>query len=287
MFISGYLSKGVTSHREKELNTLLYPFVVFQIAYTSFFILMTRGTFDVNLFSPVYLTWYMICLFFCRLFLPYLRMLKKNVCIFILLLLSFAAGFFVSNNFLAFYRTFYFLPIFYLGYSVTNLETSMEKIYNKKWYFYFFFTITSIIVFILSYMKYDNYAQIRLCFTTDSSFRGLYTIDGGKVFGFVISLFMTLSFCLICYDFYRRKNAIYFFEKVGENTMSIYSLHGFFVLTLIVILYKVPSIASIPIGLASAAVLCWLLSRDKVVNIFDFAFDFKHISNKLNINPYN
>lgn len=57
ILISGYLSKRVDSHRKKELDTLLWPFVIFQLLY--FVYCKATGVYrpSINPFSPIYLNW--------------------------------------------------------------------------------------------------------------------------------------------------------------------------------------------------------------------------------------
>ena len=129
ILLSGYLSKGVTTQRTKEIDTLLYPFVVFQVFNFIFTYFTGYGHGSINLFSPAYLNWYIIALFFWRLFLPFFQKMKKVVVVIVTLaVLWLLSGYGVPNSFLSFYRIFYFLPFFMLGYYIDDLEYLMVKI---------------------------------------------------------------------------------------------------------------------------------------------------------------
>lgn len=287
IFISGYLSKNVKDHREKDINLLLYPFVIFQMAYTLFCLIISKGSFNVNLFTPVYLTWYLVTLFFCRLFLPYLRMVKTKYCYILLLIVAFTSGFFVTNEFLAFYRTLYFLPIFYFGFRIDNIEVLLSKINCYKVVFYLLFAIVSTGIFSLSYFDAKYYSVIRLFITTDHCYEGSILVAIGKLAGFCLSLFMLLTFFLICYNINRKINMSFFIE-IGRNSMSVYVLHGFFVIATIPYIVKyLPFGANAVVCFGMTIFLCWLFSRKKVADFFTLFFDFRKLCNLMKINIYN
>ncbi len=287
MFLSGYLSKGVKSHRVKDLNSLLYPFLVFQILYSLFYCLNGSVSYSFSLFTPVYLTWYMISLFFCRLFLPYLTMIKTKSCVVILIVLMSISGFFVNNSFLAFYRTLYFLPIFYLGYITPNLNEIMKKLYPYRWWVLTLFTAISVVIFYLSSLNEGYYEKIHWYITTDIGYKGSWMTAGFKMIGFVLSLFMSLAFFMFCYILFNKKTGSRFLGEVGRNSMCVYVIHGFIVVSSVHLFMKyIPAVWGILCGLVLSLFLCWILSRERIVKLFQFLFDFNKISELLKIKIY-
>lgn len=287
IIISGYLSKGVKAHRIKDLNTLLYPFVLFQLLYALFYYLKSFGAFQFNPFTPVYLTWYMITLFICRLLLPYLAMIKTRTCFVLLFLIMIASGFYTNNNFLASYRTLFFLPLFYLGYKIQDVEQLIKRVYPYRIVILLLLLLIVAIVSYYSYLSESNYDQIRLYFTTDSSYQQSWVIAMGKMVGLLISLFMVLSFFVASYSASRLKFARQFICDVGRNSMSVYVLHGFIVLSVIpLFLRQMPAFLSIPLCVGLSILLCWFFSRKKIVSFFKVFFDFGELSRKLKINIY-
>ena len=279
LFISGYLSKNVVSHRMKDLETLLYPFVIFQIVYILFYVVGTAGTFRFNLFAPVYLTWYLVTLFFCRLFLPYLRMINTKTCLVVLFLMAIVSGFYVDNGFLAFYRTLYFLPVFYIGFKWNDIEESVAKLYKFKYLLMALLFVLCVVVFLASSYSMDYYSRIRLCISTDHNYSGSSLVALGKICGYFLSFIMMTSFFLITHIIDKKNEKVnVFFEQVGRHSMSVYTLHGFFVLGTIPFFSRyLPLWLNIITSITMSLLLCYVFSRKKVVHVFKFAFDFKEL----------
>ena len=283
ILLSGYLSKGITTHRTKEIDTLLYPYVVFQILNFIFTYLTGYGHGSINLFSPAYLNWYIIALFFWRLFLPYFQKMKKVVVIIILALLWLLSGYGVPNSFLSFYRIFYFLPFFMLGYYIDDIEQVMIKM-SKHTGVVVAVTILIIIgVFALSFDDRMN-VIVHNALAPDAGYKKSILSVVSKMAGMGIQFVMTFCFIYACYLIRRKLTG---FNKWGKNSMSIYIVHGFITLVLVpVLISKINVYLGLSISILLSALICWFLSREMVVKALQPLLNLNDICSRLKINIY-
>ena len=120
IFLSGMLSKPALNQSDilKLVKSLIIPFVVFSLFYEGLNFCNTGelSQYTKNL-QPFWILWFLYSLFIWKLCLPLL--LKTKVPIVISLALSLAAGYFDGTMPLGFSRTFYFLPFFVIGHTVS------------------------------------------------------------------------------------------------------------------------------------------------------------------------
>lgn len=283
ILLSGYLSKGVTTQRTKEIDTLLYPFVVFQILNFIFTYLTGYGHGSINLFSPAYLNWYIIALFFWRLFLPYFQKMKKAVVVITLAVLWFISGYGVPNSFLSFYRIFYFLPFFMLGYYIDDIEKVMIRMSKYKAIVIVVAVVMTIGLFALSFDKEMN-VIIHNAFAPDAGYRKSIMSVVSKIVGMGVQFVMTFCFIYACYLV---RGALSSFTKWGMNSIGIYIVHGFITLVLVpVLISKMNVFLGLSISILLSAVICWLLSREMVVKTLQPLLNLNVICSRLKINIY-
>ena len=283
ILLSGYLSKGVTTQRTKEIDTLLYPFVVFQVLNFVFTFFTGYGYGRINLFSPAYLNWYIIALFFWRLFLPYFQKMKKVVVIITLAVLWLLSGYGVPNSFLSFYRIFYFLPFFMLGYYINDIEQVMIKMSRHKAIAIVATVVITIGLFALSYDKEMN-VIIHNAFAPDAGYKKSVLSVVSKIVGIGVQFVMTFCFIYVCYFV---QGLFGCFTKWGMNSMSIYIVHGFITLVLVpVLISKMNVYLGLSISVLLSGIICWLLSRDMVVKTLQPLLNLNVICSKLKINIY-
>ena len=151
VFISGYFSKHINECRRKTIDTLLYPFILFQainIIYTFF---IPYEPLIGNIFYPYHQNWYLLALFWWRCFIPYRRFFKKWIVIAFSILLSLSVGFFPEwNGFLGLYKTAYFLPFFVFGIYCDNLTKLLTRLISHKLFWLCIFIVSILVIFLLS-----------------------------------------------------------------------------------------------------------------------------------------
>lgn len=287
IFISGYLSKRVTTQRTKEIDTLLWPFIVFQILMLIYSKLTGFGGGGINLFETKYLNWYILALFFWRLIVPYCDKIKHYVAIVSAFGLAFFAGYFVDNSILTLYRVFYYFPVFLLGYYVEDLKISVTKVFRFKYVGPAVLTIGCLAIILLSLQSEASWSLIHYAFALDFNYNGQTSamIWGGvRIVGYAVSLLMTYSFFSTCILLSQRLQWI---ANLGKNSMTVYIVHGFFTLALVpLVIAKYDWIVGSVLSLVFAIILCWLLSRPKIVNLFKPLVDLGEFSKLLHYSIY-
>ena len=281
ILISGYLSKRVETHRRKELDTLLWPFVVFQILY--FIYSRTTGVYGVsiNLFSPIYLNWYIIALFIWRLILPYFKYYNKQLVIMGLIGLSFIAGAFINNTFLSMYRAFYYFPLFAIGYYINDLDSLVQRLSSFKWLFVVGFVIGVITIFYLSYSNDYFNSTINYALTPDQNYQGKLMNIIIRTCGFATTVLMTFFFIVTCYSIRTLSKRLFLISDSGRNSISVYYIHGFVALFVTANIGGLSLLGQFITASILTFILCWLLSRDITVRYLKPLFDFNNTPKSL------
>lgn len=124
VFVSGYFSKDVDKARSNAFNTLLVPYILFNT--TMVLVAHAAGRCELSLLTPVFVHWYLLALFFWRIFLK--DLVRIRFVLFLSVVSAFVIGFFwEATNLLALGRIITFLPFFLVGY-----YTSQEKISSLR-----------------------------------------------------------------------------------------------------------------------------------------------------------
>lgn len=282
IFISGYLSKRVTCQRTKEVDLLLWPFLVFQVLNLFYTKLTGFGTGSINLFQPAYLNWYILALFFWRTFLPYMDKIKPYIALSVAFVIALISGLFVDNEVLTLYRVFYFFPVFLIGYYTDDLKVTVKKLFRREYIGAICFAIGAILITIISLGSEERWSLIHNAFAPDYGHKSmaLAAVAGGvfSIYNVTYAFFST-CFCLEKY--------IEFLESLGKNSMACYITHGFFTLTLVPLLIsKCDALAGTLLSVFIAVLLCWALSRERFVSFINPLLDLKAFSKLFKFSIY-
>jgi fucose 4-O-acetylase-like acetyltransferase len=262
IFVSGYFSKSVKTHRKSDILHLLVPYIIIELlnyAYTS---LTGLGEGKLNMLTPTYQNWYLLALFFWRLLTPYFKLFKRHTAITGAFVIALTVGFFNGfSNFLALYRVFYFLPFFILGYYCADLKLVLDKFKKYKTLFIVFFCLVMIAVFTLSFMK-TKLAVILLFaylpvtgYDHQLSYFILRTVAMGS------SILICFS---LCYLIPARKT---WFSRFGENTLYVFLFHMMIVWAVNPYFFPYhPGLSEILLLLLAGGIT-WLLSWQPVISI--------------------
>lgn len=125
IFISGYFTKKYEKAADGAIVNCLIPFLIFNTLWQ----IMTKETFQVDPLLSVYSFWYLLSLFFWRIFIKQLMRIKWILPISIFA--AFYVGYFKSaGRYLSVSRTIAFLPFFILG--VMCSADSIQRIRKIK-----------------------------------------------------------------------------------------------------------------------------------------------------------
>ena len=229
IFISGYFAKGYiredgTVKTKRLVNYIVY-YLAAQIAVSLFemFVLGDRGICK-SLFNPRTSLWYLMCLIWWFVLLPYVDKLKPVYVLVGSVLLALIIGYDSSvNNYLSFCRVVNHFPIFMLGY------------YFKKDWLYKYRTkmvqIVSVVVLaLIGVVMYLNIERIPTRIITsnynyknsDIDFLAKYHMEFMARFSYyILAIVMVAAFMLLVP---RGKT---FYTKLGARTLQVYILHRF------------------------------------------------------------
>lgn len=283
ILVSGYLSKRVDSHRKKELDTLLWPFIVFQILYFAYCKFTGLLSIGLNPFSPIYLNWYIIVLFLWRLVLPYFKYFSKTAVISSLFVLSALSGAFVDNSFLSMYRMLYYFPLFAIGYYITDLDAFVRRLSVFRWLFVFGFLIGIAVIFYLSFSNSSLNEAINYALTPnlnyDREMKEFIEVKDVmiRLCGFVTTVLMTFGFIVTCCSIKGLANRVSLLSDTGRNSIAVYYIHGFVALFVMSQIGSLSVLSRLGVVLPLTILLCWLLSRDWVVRLLKPLFDFNNV----------
>ncbi|MFM6982729.1 MAG: acyltransferase family protein [Chitinophagaceae bacterium] len=275
IFISGYLSKNIRTHRSKDIMSLLLPYFILELLNLVYSKVTHMGYGNKSLLTPTYQNWYLLSLFFWRLIVPYFRTMKSVYAIIIGFIISISAGF-VSQfgEFLALYRTFFYLPVFLLGYYARDIYKITER---PQWQRYVAFIMFLGFTSALGFISYsDPYKADDIFYAYLPNFG--YTGDWHSVILRNIALFSSII-CGYCFLYLIPKKRV-FFTKMGVNTLYVYLFHMFLVFPIIKLtgIYK-PVVTELVIVL-SAIGITMLLSYRPVAMVLK-AITYPSVSRKI------
>ncbi len=228
IFISGYLSKNIRTQRSKDILSLLIPYFILEILNLLYSKVTHMGYGNKSLLTPTYQNWYLLSLFFWRLIVPYFRVIKPTFAIIIAFIISISAGF-VSQfgEFLSLYRTFFYLPVFLLGYYARDIYKITERPKWQRYVALLMFLGFTTSLGIISYNDQFKADDIFYAYLPNFGYNG----DWHSFFLRNIALFSSII-CGYCFLYLIPKKRV-FFTKMGINTLYVYLFHMFLVFPII------------------------------------------------------
>ena len=227
IFISGYFAKSyITKDRQIRVNKLVtyvmyYVFAQIGLSLYEYYIL-DRYQIETSMFAPRSSLWYLLCLIWWFVLLPYITRLKTPVVIGMAFLFGLLIGYDSAvSNYLAWSRVFSFFPFFIVGYY-----------FKKEWLFKFRNICTQIaaaIVLVIAVIwTYYNLDDIPRRIIT-----GEYNYEDAHLKYFLHFPFMNrlifyiVAFILVYAVLLLVPRGKAFFTKLGSRTLQVYILHRF------------------------------------------------------------
>ena len=229
IFVSGYLSKKILAHRRKEIDQVLYTYFVFEILNLAFTKITSIGHGDYNVFVPTDQNWYLLGIFFWRLFLPYYYNFKKTTSFIATVIIALSIGFYDQfNTFLGLYRIIYFMPFFVLGGICNDINYFRYRYSRFRYMFLTLLFASFLIIAIISLYSTELNKAIAYAFTpfkgySSPSIKEELLRFSLRSIGFIISLIISFCFLFIV------PNKKTFYTHLGKHTLNVYLLHMFFV----------------------------------------------------------
>ena len=261
ILISGYFTKGINKpgYVAKLAKKLLIPYVIFQVFYTVYYLVVFGDEISISLFIPRWALWFLLSLFFWNVMLIVFSKIKYSLIFAVIL--SLAVGYDPHvDGFLSLSRTIFFFPFFLLGYYLK--EDHFMRL--KKKTTFIASSICMIAIFLIIYntlpldlrqwlmgkQPYEHIGDVLFEFAW-----------GVRLIVYVLMGVVSLLFFMIV----PRKET--FFTHIGKQTLSIYLLH----MALVKLLHESPLVPFINeqnqywLLLIASFVIVFLLTRKPVL----------------------
>ncbi|MFR8734905.1 MAG: acyltransferase family protein [Clostridium perfringens] len=278
VFISGYLSKNVEKGRRNAVRNFLTPFLLFNIIWNLITLvgpLFLRGEFTelpseqaFSFFTPGWALWYIFAMFLWKILLPDLLKFKN------IFILSIIAGIFVKlsgefGSYMALSRTITFAPFFLAGY-----YSSEEKLkrFRKFTRFNILNKVPSILILIIGvlialiFVNYSNIADE--FFWADRSYSNFNIEIFTGILLYIAVYIIGFAFVYVFINLMPENQT--FLSKIGENTLSVYFLHTYFIGSIL----GLTSLMSSNLGkllalIVGSLIVTFILSRDGIARFFN------------------
>jgi fucose 4-O-acetylase-like acetyltransferase len=217
--ISGFFAKGIhkPGYLANVAKKLLIPYLIFQIFYTFYYIVIFNNNLSFSPFTPRWALWFLLSLFLWNVMLLLFSKIRHGLLIAVIL--SLMVGYFSDvDGFLSLSRTFFFFPFFLLGYYLK--EAHFEKLKSKSNIYVSAVVMVAIFVLMYKVMPLDERAW--LMGKQPYEKLGDITIEFAWLMRFSVYVAMSIVTFLFFTLVPSKKT---FFTHIGPLTISIYLLH--------------------------------------------------------------
>lgn len=218
LFISGYFSKKLEKGYDNAIERYLLPYI-FMILFCAGIRFILFGKASFNLLQPSFASWYLLTLFFYKIYLK--NLLNIRYLFFISIIVSILIA--CANQKLAYLsigRTVSFFPFFLLGYYFKY--EWIKKIKNIAFKYYAFLLLVYISIFVFL----TNNINTRKIFYFRDAYKSMHLSNAeGMFFHTVIMLLAVFAILFLLRFIHERKTV---FTNIGDRTMPVYILHPVF-----------------------------------------------------------
>lgn len=219
VFISGYLSKNLNKSRETALKNFLIPYIIFNTIWHIIVSIYTQNFSGFSFITPGWALWYLLSMFFWKLFLIDLVRIRYIIPLSILVGL-FSGLFSEFDTTLSLSRTLVFFPFFLVGYF-----TDKKYLFTFKRPLQLFSFCMILLAFsFASIISYFNIIPIEFLYGSESFKMTTVPIWIGLM-GRLVMYIIGFSFVFLLAKIIPNKPS--FFSKIGMNTFPIYLLHTY------------------------------------------------------------
>ena len=216
-FLSGYFSKKPERGREIAVKALLWPLLM---TYPFFMLVQFVIGVDLkfNVFAPPFAMWFLLCLFYYRMF--HQNYIKIKHILGIVFVLGLFVGMIPSlNATLSLARAINWMPYFLLGYYCTGEQ--LEKVRSLKWW-QTAALAASLLVGIYLFMQYVPFRHYGAVQMSTSNYVSEISWWTGMLIH--LAVFVTgVAFLVVLFNVFKNKKGYWSF--IGQHTMPIYIFH--------------------------------------------------------------
>jgi len=223
ILISGHFSRKIKTLDDvkKLIKTLLFPYVIFQLIYSFYYMKVFSDPIEFALFEPRYALWFLLSMMLWKVMLSIFG--NHKVMIVVSIVLSLFIGYIsVINEWFSLSRTFFFFPFFLMGYYVNR--TTFEKL-KSKWNVRIAL-IGSILLIVFIYHFGDVRWQEWFFGRVPYEDINYIIFDSAVISRLVIYLLMIGSVYLFLTLVPTKQR---WYTAIGEKTLTVYLLHLFII----------------------------------------------------------
>ena len=226
LFLTGFFARF---DRRKIVLNLIYPYILFQILYQFFDTIVIKGEegISIKFGTPYWLLWYLLVTIFCYLLLPLFDGIQPTsgiVMALISLALAILAGLDTSLGYYAsLARFFSFLPFFIIGHYTAHLWKKQENPKKPQHSVWLIAVLGLFLAFACVYIIKNPEITRKVLYASYSYEKADYE-PVVKLFLIVVS-FAWIAFLLAVMP----SKKIPYISVLGQHTLSVFLLHGFFV----------------------------------------------------------
>jgi fucose 4-O-acetylase-like acetyltransferase len=222
IFLGGFFAKGSGNRKYigKLAKKLLVPYLIFQLLYTVYYLLIGKENWQTGVFYPHWSLWFLFSLFCWHILLSWFKKIPAVWSVTLAVLLGLTVGYFgeIGHTF-SLSRTFVFFPFFLIGYWLTEDHVMLLKRKGVK---------IAALVFLAGmaaaiYIAPDVNSGWLLA---SKSYGNLGLPEYGGFARLLVYLTAVLMAASILAWIPRRKN---WMTQLGTRTLYVYLLHGFFI----------------------------------------------------------
>lgn len=223
ILISGHFSRKIKTWLDvkKVIQTLVFPYIVFQVFYTIYYQHMYNDPIEFVLFEPRYALWFLMSMILWKLLLSIFG--HHPLSILAAIFMSLIGGLIGEiNEWLSLSRTLFFFPFFLLGYYM-----------KREWFFKLKHpTCVSVVAFLVpvSVLFIYSYGDVRWreWFYGRIPYEDIhYTIIDSAIASRLLIYGCMLICTLLFFVLVPNEKRIY--TAIGEKTLGIYLLHLIFI----------------------------------------------------------
>lgn len=266
VFVSGYLSKGITRRglRVDKICSMIVLAFVYRIVLQMTESQLTLGFFTKKILDFGGAPWYLLSLATWYMLVPLFERVKPLAALSVTALLALAVGAYSQiGSVLSLSRTLVFLPYFLLGYYCN--EETLERIRGSKTMRLVSLGLTILLVSYLFLTKYGAFADSYYLVYGAASYKN--GIRDGVMYRALFSMMACIiGLSIVCNAPSRRLPVL---ARLGESTLQIYVVHRLLRSSVAALgIYDLPIMSVEPLGLAIVLLVTVVLTAISMLPIW-------------------
>lgn len=223
IFLAGFFAKGIgkPEYIWNMFKKIIIPYLIFQVVYTSYYHLIGRADWDLNILEPQWSLWFLVSLFSWHMLLILYKKIPMILSLALAVGVGIASGYFTQiGGTLSLSRTLVFFPFFLAGYFLTTENIMLIK---KNIVKIGAVTVMGLMFALLYYVPDFNTGWL----LASQSYEDLAPNTEGSIVRFTVYIaasVMTMSI----FSFVPTAN-LGWITSLGTKTLYVYLLHGFIV----------------------------------------------------------